>query len=129
MSKDLAQIMKNLKTENGEGPLLPKSGHVTATRLVKAARDYANLHQDLNVRQEISEHVYFKFFIQHFIWPLILENIKSQGHFLYVFTRELMVQGLKRCWKLFTLQPIKTRFLVMCLPWFLVASEWVRNTF
>lgn len=37
-----------------------------------------------------------------------------------------MDQGWRRCWNLFTLQPTKTLFLEMCLPWFLVASEWVK---
>lgn len=32
----------------------------------------------------------------------------------------------KRCWNLSTLRPTKTLFLEMFLPWFLVASEWVK---
>lgn len=39
--------------------------------------------------------------------------------------RELMVPELKKCWKLFILQPTKTLFLGMCRPWFQVASGWV----
>lgn len=37
-----------------------------------------------------------------------------------------MAQELKKFWNRFILQQIKTLFLVMCLPWYLVAYAWVR---
>jgi hypothetical protein len=96
MSKDLAQIMKNLRTENDSNPVLPKSGHVTATMLVKAARDYANLHQDLNVRQEISLQLFLFLFIDppHSIYRLrsIFRTFRyiatrKMGSFYFIFDR------------------------------------------
>lgn len=46
--------------------------------------------------------------------------------FLLKMCRVLMAPELRRCWKQFILQLIKTLFLEMCLPWFLVASGWVQ---
>jgi len=67
---------------------------------------------------------------------LLVSNVKKKiQRFLFTFffvykylfsCRVLMAPELKRCSNLFTLLQTKTLFLVMCLPWFLVASGWVR---
>jgi len=53
-SKDFVQIMKNLRAIDLEAvSSLPRSGYVAAMLCVKAARDYANLHQHAAPRQAI----------------------------------------------------------------------------
>jgi hypothetical protein len=60
MTRDLAQIMKNLRANELESiSALPKSGYVTAMMCVKAARDYANLHQQPATRQAVSYYPVF----------------------------------------------------------------------